>query len=407
MAYVLTSQKPEAGSEEKASPRPYPPTPTRSAPAQDESPGQWNLRPWIAKIEILVNRCTRLLQRPLPPKELILFTSQLSIMTATGTALISSLEALEAQTTHSRLRRALGEVIADIKSGQMLSTAMGRHLDVFPETIVSMMAIGESGGFLDQMLDRMSTILGKQAELRSTVRSAFTYPLVLALFCVLVVGFMMAFILPRFISIFEDMEAVLPLPTRVLLGSVDFLKYNWMFVLPAVVATAAGLIVLFSSTPGRRFLDRWILSIPVVGSFIRNVVVARLMRSVGEMLDAGVPLLEALQVSKPILGNVLFRDMIERVEGSIISGKTLSGPIGESGLVPPTVQQMLQTGESTGALAITMIKIADFYDARSKAQAKDLTTILEPTMIFVVGGIVGFVVISLLLPVFKMSSVMH
>ena len=180
-----------------------------------------------------------------------------------------------------------------------------------------------------------------------------------------------------------------------------------MFILPAILALGIAAAVFFHRAAGRRLLDRWLLSLPAVGPFIQNVIVARFMRSVGELLHTGVPLLEALKVSKPLVGNVHFREMIDRVEASITAGKTLSGPIGESGLVPPTVEQMIRTGESTGSLSTTMIKIADFYDDRAKVQAKDLTTLLEPLMIFLVGGIVAFVVLSLLLPIFRMSSVVH
>jgi type IV pilus assembly protein PilC len=406
MAYVLTPSKDDAPAAEAVREVAAP----AAQPAEDVQPAEGFrafVAVWAARIQAVAKRLVKLTRRPLPPKELILFSSQLSIMIETGTALVSCLEALEVQAANQRLRRALASMRVDIKSGQMFSTAMGRHRDVFPETMISMVAIGESGGFLDQMLERMSTILEKQAELRSTIRAAFTYPLVLAGFCVLVVGFMMAFILPRFVSIFADMQAALPLPTRMLLGSVDFLKTWWMVLIPGTVVVVTSLVFFFNRRTGRRLLDRWLLSIPVAGGFIQNVVVARLMRCVGEMLHAGVPLLEALQVSRPLVGNSLFQDMIRQVEASITSGKTLSAPIGESGLVPATVQQMLHTGESTGTLADTMVKIADFYDARAKAQAKDLTVILEPAMIFLVGGIVGFVVLSLLLPVFKISSAMH
>ncbi len=401
MAYVLT---PTETTDQTEEPRR---APTPGAPSQPpreafvRSPTV--LTRWLKRFR----RIVRPFRRPLPPKELIIFASQLSIMAETGTSLIESLEALHEQTTNPRLRDALSAIRTEVKSGQMLSAAMGRHRDVFPETVVSLVSVGESGGFLEQMLDRISNLLAKQAELRSTVRSAFTYPLVLAGFCVLVVGFMLTFILPKFVDIFEDMGAALPIPTRLLLATVDVLTTRWMFILPTILVLGVAAAVFFSRGAGRRLVDHWLLSLPAVGPFIQNVIVSRLMRSVGELLHTGVPLLEALEVSKPLLGNVLFREMIDRVEASITAGKTLSGPIGESGLVPATVEQMIRTGESTGTLSTTMIKIADFYDNRTKVQAKDLTTLLEPLMIFLVGGIVAFVVLSLLLPIFRMSSAVH
>jgi len=277
----------------------------------------------LARVLGRIHALTRLFRRPLPPKELILFASQLSIMAETGTSLVESLEALDEQATNTRLQKALSSIRAEVKSGQTFSAAMGRHNDVFPDIMVSLISIGESGGFLEQMLNRMSNILAKQAELRSTVRSAFTYPMVLAGFCVLVVGFMMAFILPKFVNIFADMEASLPAPTRLLLGTVDLMAARWMIIVPSALALGIGMFVFFSLPSGRRLSDRWILSLPAVGPFIRNVIVSRLMRSVGELLHTGVPLLDALRVSKPLLGNTLYSDMIGRVETSITAGKTL------------------------------------------------------------------------------------
>ncbi len=401
MAYVLTPTETETRvAEERSRKTPEPGAPSRHP---DRAPGG----SFLVGVQRRIRRLARRFRRPLPPKELILFASQMSIMAETGTSLIESLDALQEQATHPRLRRALRSVRSEVKGGQMLSAAMARHGDVFPETVTSLVAVGESGGFLEDMLERISNILGKQAELRSTVRSAFTYPLVLAGFCVLVVTFMMVFILPKFVTIFADMEAALPVPTRLLLGTVHLFATRWMIIVPAVLVLGSGLIVFFGREKGRRLIDRWLLSLPGVGPFMRNVIVSRLMRSVGELLHTGVPLLEALKVSKPLVGNALFRDMIDDVIANITAGKTLSAPLRESGLVPPTVEQMIRTGESSGGLSTTMIKIADFYDERSRVQAKDLTTILEPAMIFLVGGIVAFVVLSLLLPIFKMSSVVH
>lgn len=408
MAYVLTPKKdapPREGKPDGAGDRR--PGALSDLPSPDVPKAERRPDALRTNIRSLLRHLRRLVRGPLPPKELILFTSQLAIMVETGTALVASLEGLEAQTTNPRLRRALAAVRRDVKSGQMLSNAMGRHLDVFPETLVSMIAIGESGGFLGTMLERVTVLLTKQAALRSTLRSAFTYPLILAGFCVLVVAFMVVFILPKFTSIFADMEAALPAPTRVLLASVGFLTARWMLLLPAAVILAVGVVIFFRTKRGHRLLDRALVSLPVAGTLIRNIAISRLLRSVGQLMQAGVPLLEALEVSKPFVGNVLFRELVDRMEESVTEGKTLSAPVGECDLVPPTVYQMLLTGESTGALATIMNKVADFYDARASSQAKDLTTILEPLMIFTVGGIVAFVVISLLLPIFRMSSLVH
>jgi len=406
MAYVLTPRETEKVPREQAARGARGHRPASSPGVAEDHSRPDRPRRWggiVGRLSTLL----RLFRRPLPAKDLILFSSQLGIMIETGTSLVAGLEALEAQTTNGRLRRALTAVRIDVMGGQMLSTAMGRHLDVFPETLVGMIAIGESGGVLDRMLDRLTTILEKQAEMRSTIRSALSYPLILAAFCVLVVGFMVAFILPRFVDIFADMEAVLPAPTRLLLTTVDVLGARWMFIVPGAAASIVLVLAFLRTSTGRRLLDRGLLSFPMIGPLVRHVSISRLLRSVGELMQAGVPLLDAIQVSGPFVGNVLYRDLVGRVEQSIVSGNTFSGPIGESDLVPATVHQMLQTGEQTGALATTMVRAADFYDRRATVQAKTLTTVLEPLMIFLVGGIVAFVVISLLLPIFRMSSVVH
>jgi len=336
-------------------------------------------------------------------KELIFFTSQLSLLMETGSSLTESLAVMEPQISNATLREAVRQITLDVKSGKMLSTALAKKPKIFTTLYVSMMRAGETGGLMVEMLERLVRILKLKNGLATKIRSAVAYPAVLTVMSAGVVVFMMAFVLPRFAKLFEGKEAILPVTTRVLMGVARFTVSCWPFLLAGMAALAAGSYLALRSEQGRSLLQKLAIRGPLIGPTCRALYTARLLRTLGTMLESGIPLLDGVDVTRGTVGNREYVTFLDSVEESVTGGNTLSEPFSRSDLFPPAVKQVIHTAEMTGSTGTMMLKMADHYDEQVEVRLKTLTSMLEPLIVVVMGSVVGFIAMSLFLPLFKIS----
>lgn len=345
-----------------------------------------------------------LVKRRVKLKDIIFFTTQLEVMTEMGAGLVPSLKALYEQMENETFKEAIKSIIADVEEGKMLSQALKKHPRVFSNVYVSMVRAGETGGVMNEMLKRLTAFQEKWEKMMANVKSATTYPLILIGFAFAVVIFMVSFVLPRFVVIFHGEESLLPLPTIILLRITGFFQSYWYLVVSLVLATVGSLYYLLKQERWLCVLDEVKLKAPLIGKLFQNIYVGRIMRIVGVMLDAGIPLLEGIEVSRATINNRKYTEFIDNVIDNVKRGRGISLPFSESPLIPATAKQMIKTGEISGALGKVMVRMADFYDDESERYIKKLTTFIEPVMIVCMGAVVAFIAMSIILPIFKMSS---
>ena len=335
-------------------------------------------------------------------KKLCTFTRQFSTLQDAGLPILRSLKILENQMKPGVLKNALIDVVDDVESGNTLSEAMGKHPKCFDRLYVNMVKAGEAGGALEVILQRLADFKEKSQSLKRKIIGAMVYPIVVILVAVAILTFIMVSIIPKFKKIFDEFGMKLPQMTQILIDvSMWFADYWW--VLPLFPLFAWMLLKLIRMTKTGRYATDWIkLHIPVVGQLVEKTVVARTMRTLGTLVASGVPILEALSIVKETCDNAVFERCYQRVYESIREGETIADPMRESRLVDDMVVNMIEVGEETGDLDTMLYKIADFYDEEVDTLVKSLISLLEPIMIVVLGGIIGFIVIALFLPLIKL-----
>jgi type IV pilus assembly protein PilC len=339
-------------------------------------------------------------------EELTIATRQLATMISSGLSILRALYVLEEQTENDKLREALVGVRKDVEAGLNLSDALSKRSEVFNELYVAMVAAGETSGKLEETLRRVADQLEKDDSLRRKVKSAMVYPALIMSFAGLVLIAMVAFVVPVFEGVFEDFGGELPTITQITVGLSDFVTSRWYL---AIAALLLG-IYLFRkwkrSSWGKPQWDRFKLKVPMkIGQVVQKVALARWSRTFSALVSAGVPMLEAIDITGRTAGNAVVEGAMGRVLDSVKRGGTIATPLQESPEVfPAMVCQMVSVGEETGALDAMFTKIADFYDDQVDAALKALTSILEPVLIIVIGAIVGFVVISMYLPLFEVYN---
>jgi type IV pilus assembly protein PilC len=335
-------------------------------------------------------------------KDLTVFTRQLATMINAGLTIIASIAILQAQTTNQKLKEVLAKVRGEVEGGLPLSDSLAGHPEAFNQLYVNMVRAGETGGALDEVLGRLSGFLEKELALRQKVKSAMVYPIMIATAAFGIVGFIVFFVLPKFALVFQDLGVPLPLPTRFLIFvTIVSQKYWYVFILVTVVAVY-GFRYYIGTPNGRRWFDGFKLRAPLFGPISRNVLMARFSRTLGTLIHSGVPILHALEVVSKATNNVVLIKALDAVRTSIREGETISAPLQASGIFPAMVVQMVAVGERTGALDTMLTKVADFYDTEVEYAVAALTSVLEPALIMVMGGIVGFIVISFYLPLFTL-----
>ena len=333
-------------------------------------------------------------------KDLVLFTRQFATMINAGLPLVQSLDILANQQPNKRVAEKIRAVLSDVESGSTLADAMGRQKDFFSDIYVNMVAAGEAGGILDTILLRLAEYLEAAAKLKRKVRGAMFYPATVLFFAGLATAAILIFVIPTFAGFFQSSNVPLPLPTRIVMGLSDFLLGYWW----ALAAGLAGLIWVLrayrQSPSGRLTTDRLMLRVPVLGDVLRKAAIARFSRTLGTLVQSGVPILDGLEITARTSGNRVVEDAVMKSRASIAGGETIAEPLKRSDVFPPMVVQMIHVGEQTGGLDDMLSKIADFYDDEVEAAVGALTSIIEPVMIVVLGAVVGGMVVAMYLPIF-------
>jgi type IV pilus assembly protein PilC len=342
--------------------------------------------------------------RRVPPKLLAVFTRQFSVMIDAGLPLVQCLEILANQQEHKTFQKILLQVRQDVEAGSTLADAMRRHPKAFDNLYVNMVAAGEAGGILDTILQRLSVYIEKAVKLRSQVRSAMIYPAAVIVIASIVVAVILLKVIPTFAALFTSLGAELPLPTRVVIAASTFLgRYFWVFLI-ATAALVYGVRRYYATHSGRRVIDGLLLKLPILGGILRKVAVARFCRTLATLTSSGVPILESLDITARTAGNAIVEDAIYETRRSVEGGKTIVDPLRETNVFPNMVVQMIGVGEQTGALDAMLNKIADFYEDEVDAAVAGLVKLLEPVMIFILGIVIGGIVISMYLPMFTLIN---
>jgi len=344
-------------------------------------------------------------QPSLKPKSLVIFTRQFATMIDAGLPLVQGLDILAAQNDDPLMQKVLYEVKADVESGSTFASALEKHKHVFDDLYVSLVSAGELGGILDTILDRLAAYIEKAAALKKRVKGALTYPITILSITIVVVGVMMWYVIPAFAKMFASLGgSELPGPTQLVMTISDaFIEQK----VPILIALAAVIVTwktLMKMPKTRYYLDAFFLKLPLVGSLIQKTAVARFTRTLGTMISSGIPILQALDVVRKTAGNMIIEEAIEKVKDKISEGKSMAEPLMATKVFPAMVVQMIAVGESTGALDAMLSKIADFYDEEVDTGVDQLTSMIEPLMMVVLGGIIGFIMIAMYLPIFTMAG---
>jgi type IV pilus assembly protein PilC len=336
------------------------------------------------------------------PRDMVVFSRQFATMISSGMPVLRALGVLEQQAEKAKLQEVLAQVRTDVEGGASLSEAMAQHPRVFSRLYVAMVHAGEIGGVLETALLRSADQLEKDDALRRAVRSALVYPAVVISFAIVVLLALVAFLVPVFVGVLEDFDGELPAITKITVAMSDAVTGYWWLLLAVVAASAFAIRGYVRTDAGRRVRDRAALRLPVkIGQIVQKVAIARWSRTLGTLTAAGVPLLQAVEITGRTAGNAVVEDAMADVSASIRRGGTIQSPLREAAVFPPMVAHMVGVGEETGALDEMLAKIADFYEDEVAAAVKALTSILEPVLIVVVGACVGFIVISMYLPLFS------
>ena len=338
-------------------------------------------------------------------KDIVVFTRQFATMIGAGLPLVQCLEILSAQCDNKSFGKIIGEVKADVETGTTFADGLKKHPKVFSGLYANMVQAGEIGGALDITLIRLAAQLEKAAKLKSQIKAAMVYPTAIMAVALIVVSVLLVFVIPIFAKMFADFGGALPGPTQFVMGVSEFMQSYIVFMLIGAGGAGFGLKKYYETKGGRYQIDKLMLKLPVAGDLIRKISVAQFTRTFGTLLQSGVPIMEGLEIVARIAGNIIVQNAIMEARTSVGEGKTLSEPLGKTGVFPPMVVQMINVGEATGALDAMLGKIADFFDDEVDAAVSALTALLEPMLMVFLGTVIGFIVIAMYLPIFKMASV--
>ncbi len=345
------------------------------------------------------------LKKKVKSSEITIFSRQLATLVSSGIQLVQGLSILEEQFESPTFRKIIRAIRSDIEAGVSISEAIGRHPDVFSELYVGMIHAGEVGGILDQVLDRLATYLESSEALKSKIKSAMMYPIIVTIVAIGAAIIMLTMVVPRFAALFAEMGAKLPAPTLMLVNISNFLKkWIWLFVLVGVAAVIIFRRIYKTSYKFALKVDSMLLKLPIFGDVIRKTVIARVTRTLGTLLHAGVPILQALETVAKTAGNKLVEKTILDARDAIREGERVAEPFKKSDVFPPMVIQMIAVGEETGALDTMLAKIADFYDREVSDAVEGLAGVIEPLIIVFLAVVVGGMVVAMYLPMFEITS---
>ncbi len=338
-------------------------------------------------------------------KDIVVFTRQFSTMINAGLPLVQALEILSTQVENKKFGSTIAQIKTDVESGLTYADALKKHPRVFSELYVNMVAAGEAGGVLDTILNRLAAYIEKAMKLKKKVKGAMVYPAVVTSVAVLVIVIIMLFVVPTFSKMFTQLGGTLPLPTRMVIGLSNFIAgIGGLITLIAIIAAIVFIVQFRKSEKGKKITDSILLKLPIFGTLLKKVAVAKFTRTLGTLVSSGVPILDCLEITAKTSGNKVVEYSIFDVRKEVVGGKTLSDPIKKAKVFPPMVTHMVAVGESTGALDAMLSKIADFYDDEVDAAVSNLTAMMEPVLMIFLGTTVGFIVIAMYLPIFKLIT---
>lgn len=340
------------------------------------------------------------------PKELVTFTRQFATMIDAGLPLVQCLDILAGQQENKVFKNVLKDIKSSVEQGATFSDSLRRHPKVFDELYVNLVQAGEVGGILDTILNRLCTYIEKNVKLMRQIKGAMTYPIVVICILVIVMGVLLGFVIPAFENMFKDFGAkdALPKLTQIVIWtSKSFI--NWLPVIVPTIAVTIGAVIAVNKRPkGKRFIHKLLLSLPIFGPVIRKIAVARFTRTMGTLLQSGVPILDALEIVAKSSGNKIIEEGLMYTRAKISEGKNLADPLMETKVFPTMVVQMIAVGEQTGALDQMLNKVADFYEDETDVAVSAMTSMLEPLLMAVVGGLVGVVMAAMYLPIFSLAG---
>jgi len=337
-----------------------------------------------------------------PPKEVAIFTRQFSVMIDAGLPLVQCLEILSSQQENKTFQNALQQIRQDVETGSNLADALRKHPRVFSDLYTNMVAAGEAGGILDTILQRLAAYIEKSVKLNAQVKSAMIYPVAVISIAVIVIMVILWKVIPVFASLFTSLGAELPMPTRIVIAFSNFIGDYWWMMAGLLVAIWFFGKRYYATPKGRRVIDKAILNAPVLGIMMRKIAVARFCRTLSTLTASGVPILDGLVITAKTAGNSIVEDAIMATKKSVEEGKTISEPLGDTGVFPPMVVQMIGVGEQTGAIDAMLSKIADFYEDEVDTAVAGLMKLLEPVLIAFLGVAIGFIVIAMYMPMFAL-----
>lgn len=334
-------------------------------------------------------------------------TRQLATLLNAGIPLVGALDALMEQATSPPLKKIIAQIKESVNEGNSLTTSISRHPKLFSNIYINMVRAGEASGSLDVVLERLADFGEHQQALKGRFQAALVYPFFMAVVGAVVLFFLLSFVVPNLTRIFTEMKQVLPLPTTILIWISGFLRSYWWLIAAAVVAIIVGIRELIKKPKGRRGWDTLKLRLPVIGQINRKIALARFGRTLGSLLQSGVPLITSLQIVRNIVNNVLIGAVIDDAMEDIQAGKSLNLALSRSEWFPPVFRQMVAVGEQSGDLEKMLYKVADAYEREVETRITGMTSLIEPVMILVMAVIVGFIVFSILLPIFEMNQLIR
>jgi len=338
-------------------------------------------------------------------KDIVVFTRQFSTMINAGLPLVQALEILSTQVENKAFGKIIGQVKTDVESGLTYADSLKKHPKIFSELYANMVAAGEAGGILDTILNRLAAYIEKAMKLKKKVKGAMVYPAVISTVAVLVIVIIMVFVVPTFSRMFAQLGGTLPLPTRMVMGLSKFIAGTGGIVSLVSIIAAVVFIIQFKRTEkGKKMIDFILLKLPIFGTLLNKVAVAKFTRTLGTLVSSGVPILDGLEITAKTSGNKVVEQAIMGVRKEVVGGKTIAEPIKKAKVFPPMVTHMIAVGESTGALDAMLGKIADFYDDEVDAAVTNLTAMMEPLLMVFLGTTVGFIVVAMYLPIFKLIT---
>ncbi|MGI1691895.1 type II secretion system F family protein [Thermoanaerobacter uzonensis] len=337
-------------------------------------------------------------------KDIAVFCRQFATLINAGITIVSSLATMKEQVENKRLKKAISEVYEEVQKGKTLSDAMKKHGEVFPMLLYNMVEVGEVSGTLDKVMNEMADHYEKENNLNQKVKSALTYPFIVSVVAVLVVIFLLTNVLPIFVGMFKNAGVQLPLPTRILIAISSSISQYWYFYIGGIFLIFYSILSFLKTPEGRRIYDRMLLNMPIFGPLNKKILTSRFTRTLGTLISAGVPLMKAMEVVEKVVGNTVVAEGLRVAQEDIKKGLPLSDPLKRIGIFPPMVIQMISIGESSGSLDSILNKTADFYDGEVDTAVSQMTTLLEPLIIVMLGTVVGFIVVSIIMPLFQLYN---